>query len=82
MLKSGIWQSTIVHFSSGTVLKRAAFANPKCNFQVIEPHCQMTAENVAERDIVLCVGDTTFLDYGSITAKTYYHQGRERFNIT
>jgi len=29
----------------------------------------MTAENVAERDIVLCV-DTTFLDYGSITAKT------------
>jgi len=30
----------------------------------------MTAENVAERDIVLCVGDTTFLDYGSITAKT------------
>ncbi len=30
----------------------------------------MTAENVAERDIVLCVGDTTFLDYGSIKAKT------------
>ena len=30
----------------------------------------MTAENVAERDIVLCVGDTTFLDYGSIAAKT------------
>ena len=29
----------------------------------------MTAENVAERDIVLCVGDTTFLDYGSIEAK-------------
>jgi hypothetical protein len=30
----------------------------------------MTAETVAEGDIVLCVGDTTFLDYGSITAKT------------
>lgn len=30
----------------------------------------MTAEIVAERDIVLCVGDTTFLDYGSITVKT------------
>ena len=30
----------------------------------------MTAENVAERDTVLCVGDTTFLDYGSIVAKT------------
>lgn len=30
----------------------------------------MTAENVAELDIVLCVGDTSFLDYGSIKAKT------------
>lgn len=29
----------------------------------------MTAENVAEHAIVLCVGDTTFLDYGSIEAK-------------
>lgn len=29
----------------------------------------MTAENVAEYDVVLCVGDTTFLDYGSIVAK-------------
>ena len=30
----------------------------------------MTAETVAERDVVLCVGDTSFLDYGSIKAKT------------
>ncbi|MCC5619955.1 IS4 family transposase [Nostoc sp. CHAB 5715] len=29
----------------------------------------MTAETVAECDIVLCVGDTTFFDYGSIEAK-------------
>ncbi|MBE8966371.1 hypothetical protein IQ277_08960 [Nostocales cyanobacterium LEGE 12452] len=29
----------------------------------------MTAEIVAEHDVVLCVGDTTFLDYGSIAAK-------------
>lgn len=29
----------------------------------------MTAETVAESDVVLCVGNTTFLDYGSITAK-------------
>lgn len=29
----------------------------------------MTAEAVAERDVVLCVGDTTFLDDGSIVAK-------------
>jgi hypothetical protein len=29
----------------------------------------MTAETVAEYDVVLCVGDTTFLDYGNIVAK-------------
>ena len=29
----------------------------------------MTAETVAEYDVALCIGDTTFLDYGSITAK-------------
>jgi hypothetical protein len=29
----------------------------------------MTAETVAEYDVVLCVGDTTFLDYGSIVSK-------------
>lgn len=29
----------------------------------------MTAETVAEYDVVLCVGDTTFVDYGSIAAK-------------
>jgi len=29
----------------------------------------MTAEIVAEHDVVLSVGDTTFLDYGSIVAK-------------
>ena len=29
----------------------------------------MTAETVAECEVVLCVGDTTFLDYGSIEAK-------------
>ncbi|MBG1267956.1 hypothetical protein F8S12_16765 [Nostoc sp. WHI] len=29
----------------------------------------MTAETVAEYDVVLCVGDTTFLDYGRIVEK-------------
>ena len=29
----------------------------------------MTAKTVAYYDVVLCVGDTTFLDYGSIAAK-------------
>jgi len=37
--------------------------------KLIEPHCQITAETVAEYDVVLCVGDTTFLDYKSIVAK-------------
>jgi hypothetical protein len=37
--------------------------------KVIEPHCQITAETVAEHDVVLCVGDTTYLDYDSIVAK-------------
>lgn len=37
--------------------------------KIIEPHCQITAEIVAEHDVVLCVGDTTFLDYDSIVAK-------------
>ncbi|MEH2118545.1 hypothetical protein [Nostoc sp.] len=30
----------------------------------------MTSEIVAEQDLVLCVGDTTFLDYDRIVAKT------------
>jgi len=30
----------------------------------------MTADTVAGHNVVLCVGDTTFLDYGSIVAKT------------
>lgn len=29
----------------------------------------MTAETVAEYDVMLCVGDTTFLDYDRIVAK-------------
>jgi hypothetical protein len=29
----------------------------------------MTAEIVAEENVVLCVGDTTFLDYDSIVTK-------------
>lgn len=29
----------------------------------------MTSIAVAEREVMLCVGDTTFLDYGSIKAK-------------
>jgi len=37
--------------------------------KVIESHCQMTAATVTEREVVLCVGDTTFLDYGKIIVK-------------
>jgi len=36
---------------------------------VIEPHCQVTSAAVAEQEVVLCVGDTTFLDDGSIVVK-------------
>jgi hypothetical protein len=36
---------------------------------IIEPHCLMTAETVAEYHVVLCVGDPTFVDYGSMVTK-------------
>lgn len=29
----------------------------------------MTATEVAQQEVMLCVGDTTFLDYGTIQAK-------------
>ena len=29
----------------------------------------MTAESISNREVVLCIGDTTYLDYGSIIAK-------------
>ncbi len=37
--------------------------------KLIEPYGQMTAQTVAEYDVVLSVGDTTFVDYDSIVAK-------------
>lgn len=37
--------------------------------KLIQPHCQITAAAVSEREVVLCVGDTTFLDYGKIVVK-------------
>ncbi|MBD2175882.1 IS4 family transposase [Pseudanabaena sp. FACHB-1998] len=36
---------------------------------MIKPHCQMTSEAVEEQELVLCIGDTTYLDYGKIKAK-------------
>ncbi|ELS30129.1 hypothetical protein Pse7429DRAFT_4765 [Pseudanabaena biceps PCC 7429] len=30
----------------------------------------MTSEAVEEQELVLCIGDTTYLDYGKIKAKT------------
>ena len=33
------------------------------------PHCQVTSGTVTEHEVVLCVGDTTFLDYGKIVVK-------------
>lgn len=36
---------------------------------MIAPHCQTTAEGLAGELVVLCVGDTTYLDYGQIIEK-------------
>lgn len=36
---------------------------------MISPHCNLTAAEVGESEVMLCVGDTTYLDYGSIKLK-------------
>jgi hypothetical protein len=36
---------------------------------MIEPHCQQTGSTVSEREVILSIGDTTFLDYAKIVAK-------------
>ncbi|ABW30919.1 conserved hypothetical protein [Acaryochloris marina MBIC11017] len=36
---------------------------------MITPHCRATARAIAEEEITLCVGDTSFLDYGGIKKK-------------
>ncbi|ABW28848.1 IS4 family transposase [Acaryochloris marina] len=42
----------------------------KTNFsQIITPHCHATAHAITEEEITLCVGDTSFLDYGGIKKK-------------
>ena len=71
-LKSRIRQSIVRNISRCKRFKKSlrVFANPKTKFgKLIEPHCQMTCAAVEEREVVLCVGDTTFLDYGSIKVK-------------
>ena len=46
------------------------FGNRKTEFiKIIKPHCKMTSEAVEEQEVVLCIGDTTYLDYGKIKAK-------------
>lgn len=46
--------------------------------QVITPHCHETARIIAEEEITLCVGDTSFLDYAGIKKKRqgYGPQGK------
>jgi len=39
------------------------------NLKSAQLHCQMTSEIVAEYEVILCVGDTTFLDYDGIVSK-------------
>jgi hypothetical protein len=47
-------------------------------FSQIAPHCEMTASTVSREDVVLSVGDTTYLDYRKILAKQdgYGPQGK------
>ena len=68
--KFGQGLSTV--FESAQELKRAYSFSPmsKTSFeQLIAPHCQMTAQIMSEQAVVLSVGDTTYLDYGSILEK-------------
>ena len=46
--------------------------------QIITPHCRATARAIAEEEIILCVGDTSFLDYAGIQKKRqgYGPQGK------
>jgi hypothetical protein len=36
---------------------------------MIGPHCRQSADNVSEHEVVLSIGDTTFLDYAKILGK-------------
>jgi len=57
-------RALLVHFFiEWTTLKRAyRFCNQSAIPSVIRPHCQMTAENVAERDSAVL--EATFRYYG------------------
>jgi hypothetical protein len=37
--------------------------------RIIDPHCRTTAARASEHEVILSIGDTTFLDYGSIVEK-------------
>jgi hypothetical protein len=76
-----LWQGFIdcLQECQGTQTYLRVFANPKVKFTaVIAPHCEMTASTVTREDIVLSVGDTTFLDYRKILVKQdgYGPQGK------
>lgn len=45
---------------------------------MIAPHCEMNAKAVSQKGLVLCVGDTSFLDYDAIKKKRqgYGPQGK------
>ena len=38
--------------------------------KLIQPHCQMTTARVVEAEVVLCVEDTTYLDYSGLSSLT------------
>lgn len=72
-LSQGFGKALSEIFRGANELKRAYefFANGKTEFaNIIEPHCEMTTEAAEKYEVVLSVGDTTFLDYGKIRVKT------------
>ena len=72
-LSQGFGKALSEIFRGANELKRAYefFANGKTEFaNIIEPHCEMTTEAAEKYEVVLSVGDTTFLDYGNIRVKT------------
>jgi hypothetical protein len=72
-LSQGFGKALSEIFKGANELKRGYefFANSKTEFaNIIEPHCEMTTETAEKYEVVLSVGDTTYLDYGNIRVKT------------
>lgn len=68
----GFGQALSIIFKQENPLKRAYefLANPKVQFdKLTQPHWKNTASLAQKREVLLAVGDTTYLDYKNIKAK-------------